>query len=597
MHNLCFVVIFCFSYATSTYATSFFINQTLDQLAYITLATTTTKTSTTSRPSINNLKYKCATYLISKNIKSGDLVMIFQNDQQQQQQSNSLFNLMIDHNFISSTMKSTNVMLVNYNEWSKSEPFFSPNKFQHQLGIVSVYVIESSIRTLKKQLSMAFDITNTNHQRLRMEFNSRAMVILFLAYENTLNDDVNENLLRAFNIFWHYYIFNTLIMVCTNGIDGNKSSTVSMSYGGCSVYTWYPYDSLSNCGQNLSNYEKIFECNYNSIDNNSTTYTDDCIRINYTNSYDKLSIEKMYSNINDNNVDDEDEWWWRKRCWQYIEANRNDMQSVVGMNDDGNFNNGTWTRVPIPSRPISSASRRRKSHLHDEDVFGFFEDDNNSATQQQNASGQQQQQQQHHDTIIVQRQDERNWDKKYVGEFFAYNYRPYGTIEYRQEKNENDKDNDNRKAKPVSAQLRRTNKRIPIGGTTHFFDKIPANMDGCRFRCLLFVWPPFVTPPHIKWIGLEHKLLLDISRYMNFHLDEDYVSVSLNVHDGTENNFQLLNVLSNSSADLAFGNIYPNIDVHKSFDNSIGYLYDHVNWVVPLARDQPMWLNLVRCFR
>jgi len=48
---------------------------------------------------------------------------------------------------------------------------------------------------------------------------------------------------------------------------------------------------------------------------------------------------------------------------------------------------------------------------------------------------------------------------------------------------------------------------------------------------------------------------------------------------------------------MIIGNIYPNIEVHEEFDHSIAYLYDHVNWVVPLAGKQPVWLNLTSAFR
>lgn len=636
MHNLCFVIIIflcylCFLIVTAKTGntTSFFINQTLDQLENL-LSTTTTTTRKTSTTSIN-LKYKCAKYIISMNIKPGNLVMILQNNQQHKkhEQEETYKNLsisMIDHNFISYIMQSTNVILVNHNEWPMSDTnkkfnknhfSFVPHTFLHGLGIVSFYIIESTIHTLKKKL-MSLQITNTNnqyqyhHHHYIMEFNTRGMYILFLDTKNILNNDVNENLLRAFNIFWHYNIYNTLIMVCNNTITTTRTTNRNndenqLSNGSCNVYTWYPYDSLSNCGRNLSNYEKIFECNYNTSDNH-------CIWINYTKDYKKLFARGIYSNVQDDEM-----WSVCSRMYNNNnELNRNNMESNYG--DDGNdrktnnnsnnvkrnFNKQKRTTLPIPFSMTSSSSlsslpsslssssslpsppfilwgRRQKIHLHKENRYDFFED-----CKQKNDNGQQ------HD-------DEKNWDKKYVKEFFSYNYRPYGTIEFRQNVNKNvnaNKDiNDNIK---VSAQLHHhiENKRKFITNTaSHFFDKIPTNMNKCRFSCLLFVWPPFVTPPHIKWYGLEHKLLLDISRYMNFQLNETYQSVSFNMHDGNDKSFELLNILSNSSIDMAFGNVYPNIDMHQYFDYSIGYLYDHVNWVVPLAKDQPMLLNLVRCFR
>lgn len=48
---------------------------------------------------------------------------------------------------------------------------------------------------------------------------------------------------------------------------------------------------------------------------------------------------------------------------------------------------------------------------------------------------------------------------------------------------------------------------------------------------------------------------------------------------------------------MAIGTIYPDIEIHKYFDYSIGYLYDYIHWVVPLAQKQPAWMIIGKALR
>ncbi|XP_055599175.1 uncharacterized protein LOC129748543 [Uranotaenia lowii] len=122
----------------------------------------------------------------------------------------------------------------------------------------------------------------------------------------------------------------------------------------------------------------------------------------------------------------------------------------------------------------------------------------------------------------------------------------------------------------------------------HFFHKVPDDLGGCRVRALLAIWPPFVTDPaRTDWIGMEHKLALDVGRFMNFRLQEQYSS------DGIQG---LMEAFKSQSVELCFGNLYPRFDRHEETDHSVGYLHDEIDWVVPLAGSQPLWMNLGAAF-
>lgn len=123
----------------------------------------------------------------------------------------------------------------------------------------------------------------------------------------------------------------------------------------------------------------------------------------------------------------------------------------------------------------------------------------------------------------------------------------------------------------------------------YFFNKIPNDLLGCPIKALLVIWPPFVTPKTSPWYGLEHKLFLDISRFMNFRIIEIYTNNSaITVEDFQQNP---------SNPHLIFGNFYPSIEKHEKLDYSIAYLYDYIDWVVPKAKLQPLWMNIIVAFR
>ncbi|CAD7077874.1 unnamed protein product [Hermetia illucens] len=110
--------------------------------------------------------------------------------------------------------------------------------------------------------------------------------------------------------------------------------------------------------------------------------------------------------------------------------------------------------------------------------------------------------------------------------YYMHNYfkwEPHGILEFRKISRKND----SQSAEDPNTMANADEGILKIQAISpefrHFFNKIPSDLNGCQFRTVLFIWPPFVTPPSVSWIGIEHKLLLDVSRLMNFHLEEFYV--------------------------------------------------------------------------
>lgn len=189
---------------------------------------------------------------------------------------------------------------------------------------------------------------------------------------------------------------------------------------------------------------------------------------------------------------------------------------------------------------------------------------------------------------------ERERNKKLAENYFQYDYYPYGVMEFRVENDENYLRENHDKSNCTGWLSRGFRKSLP-----HFPDKIPNDLNGCRIDALAIVWPPFVTAETATFYGLEHKLMLDVSRQMNFELAVEYrdLHMSLLSNRNTRETDILSQIFQNSSATMAFGNIYPLVDMHQVVDPSIGYLYDQINWIVPKAEYLPAWLNLLNCFR
>lgn len=430
--------------------------------------------------------------------------------------------------------------------------------FQHKLGTISFYVIQSdSLCSLKLMLCQ---LNKT------MEFNSRANFIVLM---NSSNDTIpstdyghhqkpiekeryrsspdgegvntnNQNILTdTFQILWHFNIFNAIIIFC--GTTTTVTSPSSSSTESCGIYTWFPYDKDSLCGKRFSNFKKIDEC----------FLFNDYLHVNYM-----LKYPIHYSN----------------------ETNSN---------------------YPVPSEIKSvQFSTTKTITLVKQNATVFF---NSLASTDE-------QKMQYQTTFNSQ---------KYLNYFHNIKY-PTGVFEYRENSppppqqislssimptpsivdgisinNLTTLDPSNR----MDYNLRNDTIKMKINWRTpHFFDTIPSNLNGCQFKCVLFIWPPFITRPQTSWIGIEHKLFLDISRFMNFQIIEHYVESTV-LDETNDIAKQLVTILNYNMATMMFGNIYPNIEAHQLLDYSIGYLYDKINWIVPLAEPKPIWLNFINCIK
>lgn len=498
--------------------------------------------SQSSAASIDTIKNKCLKHILERNIRMGNLVMMLRNVSE-----------MLHDDLVSFTMTLTNVILVNVSEpqpmikWRMTDD----GHFFHGIHFVSLYLLESNIELVAELINVLVTLR---------DFDSRARFMLAIdAKKYALEkNQLSLNLSKIFRNFWSFSMYNVLVLIC---------------WENCEIYTWFPYDKTSKCGTNFENFVKILECKRSNetmmvadgmsvggdggnnakrtanISSGNNISHGSCLVINYA---EKIQI--LYGNISS-----------YKRCQDVVMSNKRQAE---------NFNKENWG----------------KSDLH-QGVFSFFDD----ADEMMEAA------------TATASFEQQNWDRKYVKEFFAYNYRPYGMIEFRSQgychyAEANESSNVYQWGEP-DFPFQRQQRRLYNRHFRDFYDKIPSNLNRCKFNGLLFVWPPFVTPEYWPWIGIEHKLLLDVSRYMNFEIVEKYVTVNVMAKVGDKGSqhvnkeLSILAMMRNYSADLAFGNIYPNVKVHEYFDNTLGYLFDHVNWVVPLAADQPLWLNLIKCFR
>lgn len=617
-------------------------------------------------------EYKCLEYYFNSNVGANNLAMILLNshviDHRHHHQNQYHINLIRD------IMQTTNVLIVtNISEFQQSsqrhrsesspndESYFDTNNFQHKLGDIDFFLIETDIRMLSKVI---LDLRETT------EFNSRAKFIFYINdgivmemsaassqhhFEWHLNArenyHVNTLLAHTYRTLWAHYIYNAIVMVCYN-----RTGESTM----CPVFTWFPYDKRSECGRAFDNFVKLDECQFEHNTNNFYFHYAEEIKL-YFNM--KMRNEKFIYNVNDHgnrlqrahataapttatdvvdnnnsSSNDDGDNSRQNECQNKIEwesfilaDNKKYEFGIVEKSDSttstfNNYNNANEERSIASDgkgnvNGNSSNIRimvKTKAHLFN--VAAFHHpivvlseslnelNDGIALNGVANANA----------IPAIGRTDTNKMkNKKFSQQFFTYNYRAYGLIEFRKRHYGSNTSADNKKRMETlkncshinhvhvsDEKLLLSNNDGDICETVsteprilfsrrypHFFEKIPADLNGCAFTAMLLIWPPFVTSESAAFYGIEHKLIMDVARYMNFRLVECYGG-----GNGTDR-IQFHEQFLNLSVDLAFGNIYPNVRMFRYIDNSIGYLYDHVNWVVPLADNMPTWLNLVNCFR
>lgn len=529
------------------------------------------------------VKQECIQYLVDSNVHAGNLVMIV------------LSPATSYNSFIRNTMARTNVVVVHpdpVNPFTQKPIRRYPikndisNDFQHKFGIVGSYIIETSLFMMDHVIEF---ISRTDG------YNSRANFILIItdgsteitssrpasvqtpatsssspsplpihraSFRNETGNRINDDngtsngteqhvsLQQTFRSLWRFYIFNSIVMIC-------DESNLKV----CSVYTWFPFEKGSQCGNNTGNFLRIDECVSMVSGNMSCLYVhygaDHHLHHRHFSVHKKNDFAIRLESVHHSKTGSADE-----HAMDHLSTINNETMQQEGQQFHtqpiNNCHNKPRVVLTVPQLPSPPAS------------FHY---------------------------------PHRPWDEKYTKQFFTSNYKPYGLIEFRQWATENVDMNDSTSLDEYQLFSTLSNgndgceqRTIPNTLTPHFYEKIPSNLHGCEFHALLFIWPPFVTSPTATFYGLEHKLMLDVSRFMNFRMLEKYIEIQ-NIAQSNTKSDQLYQMLLDSQAVLAFGNVYPNTRMHRKIDHSIGYLYDLINWVVPLAANKPSWLNLVNCFR
>lgn len=474
--------------------------------------------------------------------------------------------------------------------------------FAHKLGTANIFIIESNISTLaaiietiaktnfydsranfilyqtdevaaemssKSTIFSSFDVSNVIQsliQEIKSKNNSvngphnnsvnNAVVDAdSMEYIDNITKPVDHNktneknkfhyrtLVRTFEILWAHHIFNAIVLLCD-----------STSTRICSLYTWFPFDEQSKCGKKVERFVKIDECEYNKKTNYFHFHYGEENKLYFN--MNNISIKKYYngqpSNVNHT----------------FVDGNQNTFEMNFNNKSASNLNQEIYEMGKYDNNSKITETIVNLYNLNEMNPFIELTILNNTRT-----------------SSVRERDQNQILARKY----FKYDYREFGLIEFRR-----------RNTKVVTKSTlwashleERTilNRHFP-----HFYNKIPNDLHGCAYNALAIIWPPFVTPKSATFYGMEHKLLLDVSRYMNFQIVEQYTELSM-VLSGGQRSSNLYESLTKSSATFAFGNIYPDINMLKHVDASIGYLYDNVNWVVPLATALPAWLNLFNCFR
>lgn len=427
--------------------------------------------------------------------------------------------------------------------------------------------------------------------------------------DRKINDEkmIHGTLKHVFRLLWARHIFNAVIMLCET-IDTTTSSSSSSppfkaAIDVCAFYTWFPFDESSECGRRIEDFVKIDECVYDKNRNH--------LQFHYS------EENKWYSSVSD--VGEQGQMNKRRQSGNgpnhtnsndYEPARRNghhvpnENKIFVGnvphtyaytFQMNKNFTNNLSLFNVSPANGVFEMKIANSSDTNNANDPDSFEHTNLCALNAFNPSV---------GLFVINetRTDrQRMQNQAFARNYFKYECREFGTIEFRKNRiwegltTPPTNTNDAKIMRSSSIIIERviSNRQRP-----HFYEKIPNDLLGCVYDTIAIIWPPFVTPVTAAFYGLEHKLLLDVARHMNYRMNETYklLGNEPRVQDVGKTTYSY-GILVNSSASLAFGNIYPEANMQNKFDASIGYLYDHVNWAVPLAVTAPAWLNLFHCFR
>lgn len=481
--------------------------------------------------------------------------------------------------------------------------------------------------------------------------------------DRKINDEkmIHGTLKHVFRSLWSRHIFNAVIMLCetidmeteTKTMAFTSSSSKLADGAGvvvCAYYTWFPFDECSKCGQSIEHFVKIDECVYDKNRNH--------LQFHYS------AENKWYFGVSDD--DEQGQINNRRRLNESGPNGRrsgnhvpNENKIVVGnvphsytytFQMDKNFNNNT-SLFNLSSDGSNMGTTNGGGGSFQMEITNWSNVDGDVDGIEPfnlcilNALCPSVRLFVINETQSTNRERVRN--QELAKNYFKYDVREFGTIEFRKNRivehlttghgmpatntnNMTDFDantptrlpsimmKDQQQRQRRRRRLQQCQRTISNRHRPHFYEKIPSDLLGCVYDALVIVWPPFVTPATAAFYGLEHKLLLDVARHMNYRMNETYKQFG-NAMDGRdegggngdgdagteagegvggeEKTTYSYGILVNSTASMAFGNIYPIANMHNKFDASIGYLYDHVNWAVPLARTAPAWLNLFNCFR
>lgn len=565
------------------------------------------------RPNAQEVHRKCFEYVLNSNIRHADVVVVWSGAD------------IADSGLIGMIMEKTHVIILNGNAGGNRWRRFADKNtddnndtFAHQVKTGDVFAIAASISSLDHTIdSMSKQAVHNSrgyfviyllrpqtfpmgaHSWPRDANDSRRRIENGRSDEAMERDDlpnrrnIIETLRKAFRILWSRDIFNAVVMLC------GDSAGMEPAIGKCTVFTWFPYDERSSCGNVIEHFVKIDECAFDARTSR--------LMFHYA------GESKLYYGEGDCSANE---------CPSGEQNGRPTAINPFKIGDSGpreptihgsgaqyDFKVVNMHARAPPAHHINASKPKLLMELQGEINYNAGDDAGDNDTGSICNGGNSELSETklnlcysstinpvlllHAAAAPLSRGDrERDQNHKLASKFFEYDYRPFGTIEFR-ENDDFSKRFSSSNHNPHNNNRRPVQRTIPNILRPHFYEKIPSDMSGCKFGAAVVVWPPFVTPPTARFYGLEHKLIRDVARHMNVRMLERYVP------DGSVRiqSESMKNLLANMSCDFAFGNLYPVGDMHKSLDTSIGYLYDHVNWIVPLGQPLPAWTNLINCFR
>lgn len=430
--------------------------------------------------------------------------------------------------------------------------------------------------------------------------------------DRKINDEkmIHGTLKHVFRLLWARYIFNAVIMLCEtiDTVTSLPSSPlpVEAAIDVCAFYTWFPFDESSECGQRIEDFVKIDECVYDKNRNHlQFHYSEEnkwYFSVSDGSEQGQINNRRLNENESNHGINNNTDYEPSRRNGNHVP---NENKIFVGnvphtyaytFQTNKNFTNNISLFNVSPAMGGFEMKIANWSDTNNANDVDSIEHLNLCALNAFNPSV---------ELFVINEtrtNRQRMQNQALARNYFKYECREFGTIEFRKNRFSNDlptpKTTNTNDAKIMRASSIIIGRVISNRRRPHFYEKIPNDLLGCVYDTIAFIWPPFVTPVTAAFYGLEHKLLLDVARHMNYRMNETYklLGNESHVQDVGKTTYSY-GILVNSSATLAFGNIYPKAHMQNKFDASIGYLYDHVNWAVPLAVPAPAWLNLVHCFR